>query len=674
VVHDPVANQFFRLDPVSYHFVGLLDGRHTVEEAWRLTTDGYQDAAPTQAEVLGLLNQLVQINLLAIEGGADGEQLLRRLRRRRARRARHAMIRPLFIRIPMFDPASTIEWLLPFVRPLLNRWALALWAVAVLAAAAQLTLHFDIFRHEALQVLRPVNLPWLVLVFVAVKVAHEFGHGLVCRRFGGEVHEMGVMLLVFAPVPYCDATSSWRLSQRWQRAMVALAGIVIELGIAAAAVMIWAHSAGGLLHDVAFNTILIAGVSAVLINANPLLRFDGYFVLSDALDIPNLYQRANQHVHHTIQRHLFGLKQARPVAAGAMEAIWLLLYFVTSWTYRVIVLSAIIWFISGQLFGLGIVLAVSALVSWLVVPLGRYVRWLALDARLAPARRRTIAVNVLVLAVAVVAVGLLKVPEHTRSQAVIELMNWAELTTGTDGFIHQVLVADGQDVEAGQTIVVCTNSQLDSERLATLATLDELNVRLAEAREKEVATAHILSARITWHQQHLVELNRRIKKLHIKSPTSGRILAPKLEDMTGRFVKRGEVLGTVRRDGALRATVVLDQNQNAWLADPGRLKSVALRTASQPGRPLRGSVTWRGQAAQSQLPHALLGAAGGGQVATVMSDKTGRASTENFFVVHVAIEDDVKLQPGQRAIVRFTFEPRPLARQWWRTLRQSMQM
>ena len=672
VVHDPVANQFFRLDPVSYHFVGLLDGRHTVEDSWRLTIDRFADSAPTQAEVVGLLNQLTQINLLATEGGADGEQLLRRTRRRRARRARHAMIRPLFIRIPLIDPAPAIEWLWPFVRPPLSWWALLLWAAAVLAAAVQLTLHFETFQYEALHVLRPVNLPWLVLVFVVVKVAHEFGHGLVCRGFGGSVHEMGIMMLVFAPVPYCDATSSWGLRSRGQRAMVALAGIVIELGIAATAVTVWAHTTAGTLHALAFNTILIAGVAALLINANPLLRFDGYYVLSDALDIPNLYQRANLHVLYTIQRHVFGLIEARPIASATMEAVWLSAYFMASWTYRVIVLTAIIWFVAGQLFGLGILLAGTALLTWLVLPLLRYLRWLALGARLAPARARAVAVNILVLAVVAILVGLFKVPEHTRAEAVIELTDWSELITGAEGFVQQILAADGDDVVAGQTIVICTNSQLVSERRATQATVDELRIRRADARENDVAVARIFAGRIAWCEDQLVELDRRIEALQIKSPAAGRILAPRFEGMHGRFVARGEVLGIVRRGGALRATAVLDQNQNAWLADPDRLKSVALRTIGRPGQSLGGTLTWRGQAAQSQLPHTLLGAAGGGRFATETNDMTGRSATESFFLVHVAIDDEVRLQPGQRAIVRFTFKPRPLARQWWRMLQQSV--
>ena len=639
-----------------------------------MTTDRFGDAAPTQGEVIGLISQLVQINLLAIEGGADGEKLLRRLRRRRARRTRHAIVHPLFIRIPLFDPSAVIEWLLPLVRPVMRWWTMVLWAAAVLVAAAQLIIHFDAFRHELLEVLRPVNLPWLVAVFVAIKIAHEFGHGLVCRHFGGPVHEMGIMLLVFAPVPYCDATSSWSLPHRGQRALVALAGIVVELGIAAAAVIVWAHSPRGTPHDVALNTILIAGLAAVLVNANPLLRFDGYFVLSDVLDIPNLYQRANKQVQYTIQRTLFGLRQARPVAATTVEALWLSAYFLASWTYRVIVFTAIIWFVSGQLFGLGILLAGTAAVTWVVRPLVRYVRWLALDARLASARRRAVVVNVLLLAAAAVAIGLVEAPEHWRAQGVIELRNWAELTTTTEGFVSGVLAVDGQDVAAGQTILICVNTDLESERRATRATLEELGVQLAEAREKDPAAARILSDRLTWHRQQLAELDRRIEALHVVSPASGRLLAPQLERVTGRFLKRGEVLGIVRRDGSLRVTAVLDQNQNAWLADPARLESVAVRTLGQPGRTLRGMVTWRGQAAQSQLPHALLGAAGGGQVATVLSDKTGRVATEQFFVVHISVDDQVQLHPGQRAMVRFTFTPRPLARQWWRMLLQSVQM
>ena len=670
VVHDPVANQYFRLDPVSYHLIGLLDGTCTVEDAWWQTMDRFGDAAPTQNEVVGLLSQLYQTNLLALNTNVDGEQLFKRMRRRRVRKAQQQVSHLLFIKIPLFDPSAAIEWLLPLVRPLLTRGTLFVWAIVVVFALVQVALRFETLRAEAFTILRPGNFLWLVIVFVVVKILHEFGHGISCRHFGGPVHEMGIMMLVFAPIPYCDATSCWALPYRWQRAAVGLAGILVEVGIAAIAALVWVHTGSGTIHEVAFNTIFIAGVAAVLFNANPLLRFDGYFILSDLLDIPNLYQRANKHLQYLIQRYAFGLHQVRPVAVTAAEKRWLTAYFFASWMYRVFVFAGIIWFVSGRFFGLGIMLALLAVFTWLVYPLLKFIHWLAADTRLVGVRRRPVVVTALVVVSLVVSLGLLPAPQRTRAEAVIEDVDWVELTVGTDGFVTAVKVDDGQLVEAGQVILECENPNLLSQRQQTLATLEHLNIQLAEAVGGEPAAVPVIRQTMAWQRTQLEELERRMRHLRVFSPMTGLLVAPRLEQVQGRYLERGEVLGVVRSHKRLRATGVLDQTQNAWLMDDSQIDAVELRTLGNPGHSIGGHVEWHGHAAQSDLPHKLLGVIGGGQIRT---DRLGLVAEQRVFVVHIAIDEKADVRPGQRAIVRFTIGSRPLLQQWWRKILQAVQ-
>jgi putative peptide zinc metalloprotease protein len=276
VVHDPVTNTFFRLNPVDYHFVGLLDGRRSVDDVWRMTLDRYGDDAPTQQEVIGLLGQLNQSNLLRVDLPPDAQPLLERARTRNFKKWSGQAANILFLRIPLFNPNTLLNWLEPVVRPLLSKGGLILWCIWVGYALYRFIPSLGEFIHDAQSVLAPANWGCMALIFTLTKAFHELGHGLVCKRFKGSVPEMGFMMLVLFPAPYVDATSSWNMPSKWKRVLVGSAGMMFEIAIAAGAALAWLNFEKGTLpSQLAYNTVFLASVTTVLFNANPLLRFDG---------------------------------------------------------------------------------------------------------------------------------------------------------------------------------------------------------------------------------------------------------------------------------------------------------------------------------------------------------------------------------------------------------------
>ncbi len=678
VVHDPAANQFFRLDPVSHHLLGMLDGHRTVDDAWLAVSELYGDAAPTQNEVVGLLGQMYATNLLSLDraagavgGASDGEQLFERLRQRRSSQMKQQVASVLFWKIPLFDPAPVLDFLLPLTRWILQPWALLVWAALVLTGIAHVIVKLPEFRADAIDFLKPDTLLMVGAIYVLTKIVHEFGHGLMCRRFGGAVHDMGLRMLVFTPVPYCDATSSWGLPSRWQRALVALAGIIVETSVAAVAAIIWARSNEGVLHDAAYNTVWIAGIASLLFNSNPLLRYDGYYVLSDILDIPNLLQRANGQLTYLVKRWLLGMKQVRPVTRSKREQLWLLAYAIASWTYRLIVFPAILLFVSQQFFGLGVLLTAAAFIAWVLVPLGKFVHFLATDPGLNQTRWRAVAVCGGGALAAIGIISLLPMPENTYASAVIESSSTGQrlVVMQADGFIENVLVADGQPVHKGQPLFAAINPELDAKRQEYVAQIVDLEVRLAKAADKDPATQRALKGRLESVRRQVANVEEDIRNLSLPSPLEGVVVGPDFESLSGRFIKRGEVLGLVRAVEKPRATAVLDQAQNAALFRDGNVTSVQLRVRGSAETVIPARVEHANPAAVSELPHAALGNLGGGPMRNDMTDPTGKKSTDSFYVVYLAIDDTPQtLQPGQRAMVRFTLEPSPLAMQWYRKL------
>src|SRR4051812_13445752 len=412
VVRDPAGNQYHRLSSAAYRFVGLLDGSRTVSEAWDLAGGMLADDAPTHPEVVQILSQLHAANLLEANITADAGVLLRRHKQMMKRRLQGRLMNVLFPRIPLWDLDRFLVRWMPVMRVFLSKFGAILWLVTVIAACAAIAPEWPRLQTAAQNAIEPGNWPWLWAVFVLIKLIHELGHAFSCRRFGGEVHELGIMFLVFIPAPYVDASSAWALPSKWQRAFVGAGGMIFELFVAAILAFVWIQTHNGaypLVAQLSYNAMLIASVSTVIFNANPLLRYDGYYILSDLLEIPNLSQKSRDYALGIIKRHIFGVKSPLPLPPVG-QRIWLFFYAIASGIYRVLVGVTIILVVSNQVPVLGVLMALGGVVTWLVVPVGKILNYLLLEAEL---HRKRVRAALFVGAVAValfVLIGLIKFP------------------------------------------------------------------------------------------------------------------------------------------------------------------------------------------------------------------------------------------------------------------------
>jgi len=324
VIEDPTSNQFFKCNASAYAFIGMLDGRRTVGEIWRICNEELGDWAPTQQEVVQLLGQLYAGNLIHAEMPPDAEGLFRRYRKRRMREVQGFLTNLLFIKIPLIDPDRFLERWVGVVGWLYSWIGLILWVGLLAVGFYSLAGRWSDLFSQANGVLDPGNLPLLYLAAIIAKVFHEFSHAFACKRFGkiggtgGEVHVMGVMFLVFMPLPYVDASSAWAFRSKWHRTVVGMAGMMMELAIAAIAAVVWANTGQGqTVHAVAYNIMFLASVTTVLFNGNPLLRFDGYYILSDLIEAPNLHQRCRQYLYYLVRRYIYGVRSAHRRSTGS---------------------------------------------------------------------------------------------------------------------------------------------------------------------------------------------------------------------------------------------------------------------------------------------------------------------------------------------------------------------
>jgi len=687
VLQDPASNQFFRLSTPAYHFVALLDGRRTVAEAWNICNQDLGDSAPTQGEVIQLLGQLYTSNLLQAELPPDAESLFRRYRRRVTREVQGYLMNLLFIRIPLFDPDHFLDRWVRVFGCVFSKAGLALLVGLLGAAFYFLAGRGAELVDRASGVLSVENLPLLYVGLVLVKVCHEFGHAFACKKFGrqegkgGEVHVIGVMFLIFTPLPYVDASSAWALRQKWHRVVVGTAGMMVELGVASIAAIVWASTApGSTLYALTYNMMFIASVSTVLFNGNPLLRYDGYYILSDLLEIPNLAQRSKGYIYYLVRRYLWRVRRPQSTAHTAGERPWLAFYAVASTAYRVTVCFAILLFVMNKFFLVGVVLGLMALSTWVFVPLGKFAHYLATHGELDRVRPLAVGSVVLFIAAIVAAVGLVPAPDYCRVEGVVEPAHPVFIHAGADGFVTHVHRASGENVAPGTRLLEAHDPVLRARYEGLLARRAELEARrrLAEAEGKR-AKVQMFSKQIAALDENIENRAKDLEALTIRAPARGTWIAPDVENFRNRYFRRGEKVGMVARldDLVIRATA--GQNVAAALIEEievkknDRVRLVELRVKGCPDSELKGRIKEIVPAGQDDLPSAALGYAAGGSVQTAPTDGKGTKTAERFFEIRIVPETSAGLLCGQRVVVRAALPTKPLALQWWRGLLRLFQ-
>ena len=671
LLQDPATGRVQRFGPAARLLLAAMDGQRTVDELWQLAQRRLGEHAPTQDELIHLLGQLHACDLLSTDATADALQVFRRGQRQQAAQRRQRWANPLALRLPLLDPGAFLDRHAALWRRLWGPAGAVAWLALVLPTLLMLPPHWgELTGNLSDRVLAPDNLLLAALVFPLLKALHELGHATATRAFGGEVHDMGLMLLALMPMPYVDASGATVLPSRWQRALVGAAGMVVELFVAALAFHAWVALDPGVLRAVCFNIMLVAGVSTLVFNGNPLMRYDAYYMLADLAELPNLGQRAARYWGYLVQRHLLRLRDAVSPAHGAAERRWFLAYGLLSSAYRLWVAVSIALFIGTRYFFVGTLLALWAVAGAVGPPLLRALQQLRAQPALRERRRRILATAGAGLAMLALLAAGVPLPQRTLAEGVVWLPEQALLRAGADGFVTSVEVAPGTAVRAGQLLF----SRHDPAALARVRQLQarvaELEASLGIALVTDRARAELLRGQWAAEAEALRRARERAEALPVRAAVDGRFMLGGARDPTGRWHRQGEVLGYVLGDQPTSVRVVIEQAQADLVAEAAT--TVALRLSEAPGEVIAGRIVRRVPAARDEAPSPALLAGGGGRLAADPADREGRRTLERLFQVDVAPQSPLPRLPahGQRVHLRFEHPPAPAATQAWRALRR----
>ncbi|MEZ6059050.1 MAG: hypothetical protein R3C19_01680 [Planctomycetaceae bacterium] len=654
-IEDAATGNYYRIGYTEYVFVSLLDGKTTFSEALAITAQTQSATALPQQQAMSLYCWLLENNLADIDETSVARSRTGDVKAGR-RKPFLARFNPFWFRIPLGRPDAALKALQPVLGWLFSVRATVLAVLMMAAAVIAVGMEWDRFRSASVAVFAPDNWLWLLLSWIGLKCAHETAHGLTCHRYGGSVRDSGIILAFLAPLAYVDVTSSWGFSSRWQRIHVAVAGMYIELLLASLAVFGWLVSESAVVSHVLYNVIVMASLSTILFNANPLMKFDGYYILSDLLQTPNLQAQSSQAVSHSVSRVLFGVRATAPASLG--RSAWLLrIYGVAAMLWRVVVTLTLLIAGSVLFHGAGLLLSVLGALAWFGAPVWNAARsanrlWSESPARLV---RGAILAGTIV-ALATTALFGMPCPFVATAPGIVELPEGAAVRAGTDGFIRQIHVQTGQAVEEGTLLLTLENQQVRADHADLQIQIQQETIRLQSAIEKhDAGRARVARGNLTSLADRLSETARQVAHLEVRATTSGRVLARDLRARLDTFVREGDELLSIDIGKPREFRVSISQNDFP-LAHSRIGDSLAVRIGTR-GR-FRGVLQRLTPRASRRLPAESLAATAGGPLPVTSSqepdsrDSRQELTTERFDAV-VALPPETAdfLNSGERGYV-----------------------
>jgi len=661
VIKDPVSLRYFRCSPVEYKLFTLFDGTRHLGEVVSLIDQLYPDRQLTADDVLFFVQQLKNCNFLENLTPQQGALLYERGQLKRKQRSLWRQIRGiLYVKIPLVDPDRTFNRLMPYLRFLWSRWFSVLVSLSFVTAVVVVISNWGEMEFSLSALISPSSLGYLWIALVLSKVVHELSHGLTCKHFGGEVHEMGFLLLVLVPCLYCNISDAWTFQSRWKKFATSFAGIFGELFLASLAAIIWWLSAPGVLNSLMYRVMFLSSVSAVLINASPLMRFDGYYILSDLLGMPNLRTNSFNYLKTFLQRYVLGMRIPGAELSTRAHQIHLF-YGVAALIWLVSLVTSICIAFLIKLPALGLWITLTTVYGTVFLPANRLLTFVRRNRDNIPLLHwPRVTIPLAILAGAVYLLGFLPTTSWVVAPAVVVPAERAVVRAEVPGFLNEVRVTEGEHVEVGQTLAKLDNPQVAADLFAVERRIEALEVRITEALGKgELAFAELVrESQEAWLARRR-RLREQLQALTLRSPVKGVVITPRLDWLQGIHLEEGQSFCEVAALGTMLARIVVNERDLAGLA-PGSEAEVLLK--AYPSRPFAGRVQNISPKALQRIPDPALSARSGGDVPTYPDAEVGEVPTVQLFELTIEIANpEGRLRPGMTGTAKVEGPSRTLA-------------
>jgi putative peptide zinc metalloprotease protein len=707
VVKDPISLHYFRFRPEEYALLEMLDGQASLESLKERFEERFPPRRITVEELARFVSTLHRSGLVIGDRPGQGPQLFERRRQRKWKEWVAWVSNVMALRFRGIDPDRLLDRLNPYAGWIFSPPAIVVFTSFALSALLLVLINFDVFRSklpEFNQFFAAGNWLYLAIALGVTKVLHEFGHGLSCKYYGGECHEMGVMILVFTPCLYCDVSDSWMLPNKWKRAAIGAAGMYVEVVLAAIATYLWWNSHPGVFNQLCLDVMFVSSVSTILFNANPLLRYDGYYILSDVLEIPNLRQKATTILGRLASKWCLGIKQPEDPFLPQRKLGWFAFYAVASSLYGWFVTLSIFLFVWNvfkpyRLQVLGQILAGAAIWGLVVRPMQGMIKFLKVPGRQDEVKAVNLAATVAVAGLVAAAIALIPLPQRVWAPAELRPRGEETVYVSVAGRLEQLLVKPDQEVRHGQQLAVLSSLELDLEIAELDGRKQQAESRLASLQRERFndpsAALELGTVKETLKSvvEQLERKRRDRAELVLVAPRDGVVLPvpnqparpdpggrlpgwtgnPLDEQNLGATFTPGTVLCMVGDRDRFEAVMVVDQTEVEFLR---RGQPVDLKLDAFPSRTFSGTVEQLAETHIEAGSERLSVKAGGG--VPTKTDESGREMPISTSYEALTTLDDAEgvFTPGMRGTARIKVGSRTVG-QWllrllWQTFNFRM--
>lgn len=592
VIKDPLSLKYVRLQTAEYEVFQQLDGSATYEGIKRILDQKFPDQIVRYDDLQSLISSFHRSGLLVSDNAGQATPLLERHRKEKRKKLIGLLSSILSIRFPGVDPERFLSWTYPKIRWLFT-WTVFYLAMVLIVSAGFLILNnwqeFTSKLPEFQRFFSTQNLLLMGVVLMITKVLHELGHGFFCKHFGGECHEIGFMLLVLTPAMYCNTSDSWVLPNKWHRAAIGAAGMYVEIVLAAICTFVWWYTQPGIIHFLCLNVMFISGVSTIVFNANPLLRYDGYYLMSDLLEVPNLAQKSRMATLNKMRVWFLGMKPMNSRLLPQRKQELFAIYAVASVAYRWFVLFAILYFLSKvfEPYGLesiGHVLIAFSLVGLVVVPAYKMVKFFAYPGRIRQVKRKNLIVTSCLLGLAIYFVGFVRLPHYIMTPVVIRPDQAQKIYVTTPGTIVEQIYRAGDEVQPFTTILKLENEEVFIAFEKQKALVRELESKLEDVESLIASDLPIpegnsplkIRLEIEAAKKILKERRSQLANLDLKSNRAGTVIPttmrPRTETTLASF---GSWARTPLEPGSYSGFLP-ESTEVCYIGDPQKMKAVLI--------------------------------------------------------------------------------------------------
>jgi putative peptide zinc metalloprotease protein len=705
IVKDPVSLRYYRFKEQEHFLLRLMDGEHTLDDSQKAFEKRFRPERLTLEDLEGFGQQLLTVGLAHNESPQAGKQLFDRRKKRLRREWAATLTNILYIKIPVIDPDKLLTRMLPWLKWIFTTWFFALSVGVMLAALALVLTHFETFRdklpgyHEFFS-FKTVAYLWVALG--CVKVIHEFGHGLSCKAFGGEVHEMGALFLCLSPCLYCNVSDAWTMPNKWHRIIISFAGIYVELIIAAIATFLWWNSPGHpFINNLSLSLMVVCSVSTVIFNGNPLMRYDGYYILADWLEIPNLRDRSNRYLQRLTMEYCLGIEVQREPYMALWRRILFITYAVVSYIYRWVVTFSILWFLYmflkpyklGSISALLAIAAAGSMVGW---PLWRLASNLNKRGRFPDMKSQRVTITAAVIVVLLIVFFFVPLPvSRVRQTGVVQFQPDAVqklFVPAPGGTLEKLYVRNGEPVEENQVLARFRNVDLETQLLEARSqhdvsdgqarALGDQISRISDVAERGKLEKEKVKAEGEREQyaMRVRMFDTLIKGLELKAPRSGVVVGlPRIDEIGKQWEReQAEPFCSIGDPDRLRVLVPLPPSEYHLithdLQDRPEL-DVTLRVQGLGGQTWRGKVGLQPQAEAKEVPPSLVNKYGGPlAVKPSKNPNVFEPQTQTYLVGIDILDPGGAICPGTMSQVKVHCEWRTGAWWVWRTISSTFDL